>query len=197
MQVNPIATMSLPKLLIVSATGRQGGAVIDALVLQSAQFEILAFTRSPSSAESQKLASKANITIVGGDSSFNAFSSIFQAHNPIHGVLCVTSTGKHGDEEEQSKPLIDESLKNNVKHFVFCSVDRGPNSDENPTNIPHFIAKYNIELYLKGQLTIRKSSMQYTILRPTAFMENLSPDFMGKACSSFYIPSLVSLVIPL
>jgi uncharacterized protein YbjT (DUF2867 family) len=58
-------------------------------------------------------------------------------------------------------------------------VDRGgANSDTDPTVVPHFITKHNIEQHLFSKA--RKSGMTYTVLRPVAFFENLTPNFFGK-----------------
>jgi uncharacterized protein YbjT (DUF2867 family) len=178
--------MAARKLLITGATGKQGGAVIESLLSRSAPFEILALTRNASSKGAQSLASKPNITVVEGNVSSPA--PVFSASKPIYGVFCVTIPGKEGDEEAQAKPLIDESIKNGVEHFVFTSVDRGgPGvSEKNPTGIDHFASKHRIEEYLKTQIAAAGSKMQWTILRPVAFMDNLTPDFMGKAFTSMW-----------
>ncbi|RDL36181.1 Uncharacterized protein BP5553_06793 [Venustampulla echinocandica] len=174
------------KILITGATGKQGGAVIDALRSSSTPFQILALTRNASSPKARTLASEPNVTVVEGDSTNPA--PIFEKHRPIHGVFSVTAMKKPGDEEKQAMPLIDEAIKNNVEHFVFTSVDRGGpgRSEQNPTNIPHFLSKHNIEEHLKSQIAAKKSNMQYTILRPVAFMDNLTPDFMGKGFASMW-----------
>lgn len=171
------------KILITGATGKQGGAVIEALIASQAPFQILALTRDVSRAQS--LASKPNVTIVEGD--ISKPSSIFEANNPIYGVFCVTVPGKKDAEEAQAKPLIDESLKNGVEHFVFTSVERGGSdkSETNPTNIPHFAAKHRIEEYLKEK-SDNGTKMSYTILRPVAFMDNLEPGFFGKVFASMW-----------
>lgn len=73
-------------------------------------------------------------------------------------------------EEKQGKDLVDAALKNSVKHFVYTSVDRqGEKSLDNPTNIPHFISKHNIEHHLID--SAKGSAMTWTILRPVAFLE--------------------------
>lgn len=178
---------ALRKLLVVGATGKQGGAVIDALLARSAPFEILALTRNASSAKAQSLASKPNVKIVEGDE--NSAAAIFDAHKPIYGVFLVTMVAKGDAEEKQAKPFIDEAIKNGVEHFVFTSVERGGpiKSDTDPTNIPHFITKHNIEVYLKEQIAAKHSKMQWTFLRPVCFMDNLTPDFMGRGFASMWL----------
>jgi uncharacterized protein YbjT (DUF2867 family) len=67
-----------------------------------------------------------------------------------------------------------------VQHFVQTSVDRGGDaSTDNPTNVPHFITKYNIEQHLFDKT--RDGSMDWTVLRPVFFFDNLTPGFIGKA----------------
>ncbi|KAJ0123932.1 hypothetical protein J7T55_012404 [Diaporthe amygdali] len=83
-------------------------------------------------------------------------------------------------EIQQGKALIDESLRNGVKHFVYSSVDRGgeKKSFENPTPVPHFASKHKLEQYLLDKAS--GSSMDWTILRPTGFMDNYVPGSMAK-----------------
>lgn len=82
-------------------------------------------------------------------------------------------------EEVQGKALVDSAIKHGVKHFVYSSVDRsGEKSIHNPTDIPHFVSKHNIETYLIAQT--ENTDMGWTILRPVAFMENFDGGFVGK-----------------
>ncbi|KAI2780440.1 nucleoside-diphosphate-sugar epimerase family protein [Daldinia loculata] len=173
--------------LITGATGKQGGAVVNALLKADADLEILALTRNAQSASAQRLAQKSSkIRLVTGD--MDAAENIFNkakeiTNTPIWGVFSVQAAMGGGanfrKEEIQGKALIDASLKNGVKHMVYSSVDRGGDkSDNDPTNIPHFISKYNIEKYLLEKT--KDGEMDWTILRPVAFFENLTPNFFGK-----------------
>ncbi|KAF2395738.1 nucleoside-diphosphate-sugar epimerase family protein [Trichodelitschia bisporula] len=175
--------------LITGATGKQGGAVVSALLGAKAPgYTILGLTRNPESASAQKLVAK-GVKLVKGDMSDSA--AIFEeakkvVSEPIWGVFSVQMPpmGKSGAtqiEENLGKALIDAALANGVKVFVQTSVDRhGEKSIDNPTDVPHFISKHNIEKYL-----IEKAGdkMSWTILRPVAFMDsqNSTPDFGGKA----------------
>lgn len=181
-------------LLITGATGKQGGAVIDALVdnekIQS-EFTILAVTRNPSSSSAQKLASKSpSVKVIGGnlDNVSKLFDSAQQALNgaQVWGVYSVQiSQGKdasHDGEIRQGKSLVDEALKRGVKHFVYSSVERGgeQHSWDNATPIPHFQTKYEIERHLRDAAKQDGDKMGWTILRPVAFMDNLTPAFPSK-----------------
>jgi len=173
-------------LLITGATGKQGGAVIKALLASphAQALTILALTRNPTSTSATTLAQKApNIILLKGD--LNDCPAIFaSAAVPISAVFSVQlpfgSGATPATEEKQGKALIDAALAHGVQHFVYASVERhGDDADTDPTDVPHFVIKYNIEKHLEAR-TDRGARMSYTVLRPVAFMENVSPDFMGR-----------------
>lgn len=111
-------------------------------------------------------------------------------------LLLQNPIGKNASvkkEELQGKALIDGALANNVKHFVYSSVDRGGNdfSYETRTDIPHFISKYHIEHHL---VESAKGKMNWTILRPVTFMEVccLSDSYQYSLTSFFRFSLLAS-----
>ena len=172
-------------LLITGATGKQGGAVIAALLASrsAADFVIYAVTRDPSSASATTLASKSNVKLVKGN--LDAPEALFKSAGvPIWGVFSVQIPIGGGQstetEQRQGIELVDAAITHgHVKQFVYTSADRGGSrSASDPTNIPHFISKYHIEKHLEEKA--RQANMAYTILRPVAFMENLTNSFPGK-----------------
>lgn len=190
-------------LLITGATGKQGRATIEALLSspESSDFTILALTRKINSPSAVSLTRKgANVKLVEGD--LDNSTAIFDAASkltphPIWGVFGVT-TPMGGGEERQGKNLVDAALASGVRQFVFSSVERGGlKSSSTPTNIPHFITKHNIEHHLMSESADRGNQMAWTILRPVAFMDNLTPDFPGKLFATAWKLSLGSPGKPL
>jgi uncharacterized protein YbjT (DUF2867 family) len=189
--------MAPRKILVTGATGQQGGAAIKALLAQPPSFEhtILALTRNASSAKAQALASKPNVELLQGD--LDDSPAIFTkagGKDSIWGVFLVTvpdMRSKDAVEKELSQgyALIDAAVENGVEHFVFTSVDRGGTgrSDENPTEIGHFISKHNVEKYLRDKTQEGKGGMTWTILRPVAFMDNLKPGFFAKMFAAMWL----------
>jgi len=169
-------------ILVTGATGKQGGSVIENLA-NNPEFTLLAVTRNTAGGSAQKLTSKgSNIKLVQGD--MDDVPALFAsaakvAAGPIWGVYSVQiSQGKgvtHEGEIRQGKAMVDAAVKAGVKHFVYSSVERGgdEHSWENPTPIPHFASKHEIEHHLKDTA----GEMGWTILRPVAFMDNLAPGF--------------------
>jgi uncharacterized protein YbjT (DUF2867 family) len=92
------------------------------------------------------------------------------------------------NEEAHGKALIDAALKNNVSHFVYTSADRGSDSDNTPTIVPHFITKHNIEQHLFAKA--KGSKMTWTVLRPVAFFDNLMPNLFGKVFTTSWLMRL-------
>ncbi|EGY20858.1 nucleoside-diphosphate-sugar epimerase family protein [Verticillium dahliae VdLs.17] len=177
-------------ILITGATGKQGGAVLDALLRhKSSDLLLLAVTRNAQSASARRIAAKSpSIRIVEGD--LDAAPTLFASAKasagtvPLWGVFSVQAMAdrKSDEETQQGKAMIDESIKAGVQHFVYSSVERGgdEHSWNNPTHVPHFITKHRIEHHLRDSTADNKSAMGWTILRPVIFMDNLAPGFFGK-----------------
>jgi uncharacterized protein YbjT (DUF2867 family) len=146
-------------ILVVGATGKQGGAVLRHL--RDRAFPVRALTRDPSKPAARELAGS-GIEVVHGD--MEDFDSIRRALEGVHGVFAMATPYEKGIETEvrEGKALVDAAQRAAVSHFVYSSVasaDRG-------TGIPHFDSKYEIEKHL------RSTGLQYTIVRPVFFMEN-------------------------
>ncbi|ORY64492.1 uncharacterized protein BCR38DRAFT_435285 [Pseudomassariella vexata] len=186
--------MAARTFLIVGATGQQGSSVLSALskLLSLSSFssspapKILALTRSAKSAKAQTLTTKypqLNITVVEGD--VKDPTPIFEAHPGINSVFAYT---KPPNEEPQAIPLIDAAAAAGLSQIVFSSVERGGDkrSWDNPTDVPHFLQKHNIELHLKQKAEQSHGKLDWTILRPTAFFDNLNPGTFGKVFASLW-----------
>lgn len=182
-------------ILIIGATGNQGGAVLRALLdnpsFSPETYSIYAVTRNTSSPSATALAAKSSaIKLVTGD--LNDVPAIFQSlPSKPWGVFSVQPRGK--EEITQGKAIVDEAVKAGVSHFVYTSVDRGgPASDTTPTDVPHFKSKHEIEQYLRDAVARSSGNMTYTILRPCFFLDNLEGGFVGKVIATAWkdhIPS--------
>ena len=182
-------------LLILGATGKQGKSVVNNILSSSSHddFTILAVTRTATSPSATTLASKSpRIKLIQGnlDDCPAIFTEALKAtgNKPIWGVFSVQIAFGDGATQEQEmrqgKALVDAAVANRVFHFVYSSVDRGgEKSSKDPTYVPHFRSKYEIEKHLEEKAA--GGEMSYTILRPVAFMDGITPDFMGKVMGTF------------
>lgn len=64
----------------------------------------------------------------------------------------------------------------------------GDDSINNPTDVPHFKHKHQIEEHLISRT--RGTAMSWTILRPVAFMENITNDFFGRVFNTAWRDTL-------
>jgi uncharacterized protein YbjT (DUF2867 family) len=127
-------------ILVTGATGKQGTALIKALLCPStpsteSQYQIYALTRKASSPSAARLLAEKTVTVVEGDlDDPPSISKIFEeAKNNggiwgVFAVLAYPGLGANADgEERQGKMLADLALKFGVGAFVYSSAARsGP-----------------------------------------------------------------------
>lgn len=146
--------------LVTGATGTQGGAV--AWELAKRGYSVRGLTRNSGSERAAALV-EIGIEVVEGD--FDDADSLDAAMEDAYGVFAVTNYWEHGYAREvaHGKQLVDAAKRAGIQHFIFTSVagaDAG-------SGLPHFDSKAEIEAYLVD------SGLQYTILRPVEFLDNL------------------------
>jgi len=150
--------------LIVGATGKQGGSCITELLRSSIPgLALRGLTRSTSSPNSQILAKKGVAMVQGNLEQASTLSSALSGVDIAFLMTDNTSKGGAATEIVQGKTFIDCAQKAGVNHIVFTSVDGA----ERDSKVPHFDSKFVVEEYL------RASGLKWTILRPVAFMDNL------------------------
>ena len=153
-------TSPLEKILVTGATGQQGGTL--AKLLLQKNHKVYALVRNIQSPAAQEL-KKEGANLVKGD--LNNLDSLEQAVNGVDSIFLMGTPLEDGIEGDtrRGKMMADIAKEKNVKHLVYSSV---VNADKN-TGIPHFESKYKVEQH------IQNLGIPYTIIGPTAFMENL------------------------
>lgn len=146
-------------ILVTGATGKQGGAAVPGLLAHGHRVRVL--TRDPEKAKGMW---KSDVEVVRGD--FRDRGSLQKALDGMEGAFVMGTPYEEGPgaEIEHGKAMIDACKEKGIGHVVYSSVS----SANRKTGIPHFESKYEIEKHLK------KTRLQYTILRPVWFMENFA-----------------------
>lgn len=162
--------------LVMGATGNQGGAVVENLLPKGHHIRTL--TRNPDSPKAKRLKEQ-GVEVLKGD--FFNVDSLVNAAKGMDTVYAMTTPFEAGVEEEvkQGITLVDAIKQAGVGHLVFGSVA----SADQQTGIPHFDSKYEVEKY------IASINMPYTISAPVYFMENL--------LSPWFLPSLKEGILKL
>ena len=143
-----------PNILVLGATGKVGGAVVDQLK-DNQEVNVVAATRSPEKAQ--------NFQEKGIDSvilDLDKPETIALALENIDRALLLT--GYTVDMLRQSKRFLDTAKQESVKHIVHIGASTAPTNE-----VAHWGWHQFIEAY------IEKLGFSYTHLRPEAFMQNL------------------------
>jgi uncharacterized protein YbjT (DUF2867 family) len=151
--------------LVTGATGKQGGAVVEALLTRGHQ--VRALTRNSASPAASRLRQQ-GVEIVVGD--FTDHDSLVRAARGADAVYAMSTPYEQGAEKEiaQGITITDAAKAAGVAHFIYSSVA----SANCATGIPHFDGKYTVETHLQA------SGVPYTIVAPVYFMENLLQPWM-------------------
>ncbi|MBF9134391.1 NmrA/HSCARG family protein [Plantactinospora sp. S1510] len=157
MSTEPTPNRPAPVILVIGATGNQGGAVVDAL-LRTGAWTVRALTRDPAGRAARALA-KRGVTIAAGD--MDDAGSLKGAISGAYGVFSVQNsrTAGRSGEVRQGRNVIDAAEAAGSRHLVYTSVGGA----ERVRGIPHFDTKWEIEQHL------RTTGLTWTILRPTTF----------------------------
>ncbi|MCR4159704.1 NmrA/HSCARG family protein [Kerstersia gyiorum] len=147
-------------ILVLGATGRQGGSVAKALL--KARWPVRAFVQDPSEPASIALR-EAGAELVQG--ALQETDVIASAMKDIQGVFCVMPANLSAEDEVRyGTRVADFAAKFRVDHFIYSS---GASAGDKLTGVPRFDAKPRIEAH------VRKLPLAATIVRPMIFMEML------------------------
>jgi len=151
--------------LVTGATGKQGGAVVEALLTRGHQ--VRALTRNPASPAAIRLREQ-GVEIAVGD--FTDHDSLVRAARGADAVYAMSTPLEQGAEKEtaQGMTVTDAAQAARVAHVIYSSV-AGANR---ATGVPHFDSKYTVERHLQA------SGVPYTIVAPVFFMENVLQPWM-------------------
>jgi uncharacterized protein YbjT (DUF2867 family) len=150
-------------ILVVGATGNVGGAVCEALCGQGKP--VRAMVRDTSDADFVNKLEELRAEVVRGE--LRDPASLAQAckgvQTVVSGATTISSLGTDSIsavDRDGQRALVDAARAAGVGHFIYVSYTRNVTTDDPLTE-----AKRSVEEQLRG------SGMQYTILRPSYFME--------------------------
>jgi len=167
-----MSTSTISSVLVTGATGKQGGAVVRALL--KAGRPVRALTRDPASAAGQALAAQ-GVEVVKGD--FTDTASLNAALAGVDGVFSV-QMGSHPDDPESEiltgKALIEAAHRAGVRVIVHTSVARAGDHenftgwDEGRWEPLYWQNKAAVNEMVKTQ-----GFSHWVILKPALIMEDL------------------------
>jgi uncharacterized protein YbjT (DUF2867 family) len=152
----------MTKILVIGATGKQGGAVAD-LALQRGH-EVVAYVRSPESPAAAALAARGAQLAAGTLEDGEALGRAATGVDAIFGLSVPFGDGGKEGEIAQGRLIVDTAVRAGA-HLVYSSV-RGADRITD-SNIDHADSKQVTEKYL------RERDVRSTVLGPVYFIENV------------------------
>ena len=159
-------------IVLCGATGRLGGAVLNALH-QSGKWNIIALSRNVNGAKA-RITKKKGVEVVSADHIDK--ESLLKAFKGAYGVFGVTmpvnQKGKidTGIELEQGKNIIEACAETNIKHLILSTV------------IVHKEGHESTLGYVKSKAMLEKyadeKGVPNTIMRPATFFDEIGGEFM-------------------
>lgn len=171
---------SLKTIVVLGATGQQGGAV--ARHLLASGWGVRALVRDPHAITAQTLR-QMGVEIVQGD--LDDPASLEASMRDAYGVFSVQP---HSDDEaRQGKSVADVARAVGVQHFVYTSIDNAEEKFRRRVNV----GKWEVEQH------IRKLGLPATILRPGGFMDSFTNPLYGISGDTLAVPIKPEAAYPL
>lgn len=152
-------TGSSKTILVLGATGQQGGAVVRA-ILEAGGWEIRALVRDVDADAARRLEAS-GVALVAGD--MDDPGSLSAAFAGVHAAYAYQAYASDPEREvRQGMAVADAAKAASVGHFVYGSVGGA----ERGSGVPHFESKWRVERHM------REIGLPATIVQPVFFMDN-------------------------
>ncbi len=155
-------TQSARTILVIGATGNQGGGLVGHL-LSSKAWNVRALTRSPDGEKARALARR-GVQVVAGD--MDDAAALDAAMEGAHGVFSMQEQAPEDDpmhEARQGIAVADAARRAGVSHLVYTA---SCGAKEPNRGVSYWDAKRAVIEH------IRAIGIAHTVLRPVSFMEN-------------------------
>jgi uncharacterized protein YbjT (DUF2867 family) len=166
-------------IVVMGATGRQGGAVVRQLLAEGRR--VRGVTRSPDSNIARGLAAL-GVEVVRADMADP--DAMREACAGVHGVFCVQNPMISGEDGElaQGRNVVDAAADARVSHLVYGSA--GPGTPD--TGVAAWDVKLEVAAYARSR------GLPLTVLRPMAFMELMTDKDLYPPVAAWHLmPKLV------
>lgn len=154
-----MSSMSQKLVVIVGATGGQGGSVVKELLARPAEFKLRAITRKPTSPKAQALAAQ-GVEVVSAD--LNSYDSLVPAFAGAHAIFAVTdfwelfvSMGPKAAMEIEATQGINMAraamATPTLQHYVWSTLPDTEKITSGKYMVPHFAGKNRVDAFIKSQ----------------------------------------------
>lgn len=162
----------LKTIVVCGSTGKQGGAVLDAL-LTSGDWNVVAISRNTGNQKAQDIKNKGAVIRQADLADKSSLISAFKGAYGVFGItMPMTPKGKIDTEYEwkQGQNIIDACVANSIQHLVLSTVMYVEKEQEN--TLTYIKRKVDIENLVKAK------KVPYTFLCPGSFMDDFGSEYM-------------------
>jgi hypothetical protein len=158
---------------VFGATGKQGGAVVDALLKEG--FMVRAYSRDPNAEEALKLKSR-GVEVVKSDMVTDSEDDLKEVLKGCFGAFLVTNywdPDTKDKEYEIGKKLVDACVSARVPHIVWSGLDNVEKISGGKWKVPHFTLKGKVTEYIENLQGKHHAKFKtYTIAMPAFYFQN-------------------------
>lgn len=156
------------RVLVVGATGAQGGSVAHHL-LSTGRYKVRCLTRNPASSQSMALR-QSGAEVVRGD--LDEPATLRSVLHDCDAAFGVTNYWEHGEKElVQGRNLVDAIRHSNVQHTILSTLPHTKLLSGGRLTVPHFDTKARVEEYA------RELDLPATYLHVAFYYENFLNHF--------------------
>jgi uncharacterized protein YbjT (DUF2867 family) len=160
------------QLVIFGATGTQGSALLEALYQTKSSSKNTIYAVHRKGASASILRNKyPGIKPVQGDMNYS--TEIFRVICSAPDVVFFMTPSDCKNEVQLGQNIISAAVNAGTRHIVMSSIDRGFGGNV-LSGVDIWDTKHEIEAFL------RKQKVSYTIIRPSAYLENFEPGFIAQ-----------------
>lgn len=162
----------LKKIVVCGATGKQGGAVLYAL-LESDLWNVVAISRDTQSQKAEAIKKKGVPVLEADLATKSSLVTAFKGAYAVYGVtMPLNPKGKLDTEYEwlQGQNIVEACVANNIQHLVLSTVMYVEAGQEN--TLTYIKRKIDIENLVK------KNNLPYTFHCPGSFMDDFGGEYM-------------------
>jgi uncharacterized protein YbjT (DUF2867 family) len=141
-------------ILLTGITGKVGGATATALLKRGAKIRAIVRDKTKAADWADK-----GVELVEGN--LNDSASVEAAMEGCDKAVLILSNGK--EQEQMELAFVDSAVKTGIRHFVKLSSPEAVEGTTSPVPLVHIAA----------EKAIRDSGLNYTLIRPHFFMQNL------------------------
>lgn len=164
--------MSKTTVLVIGATGAQGGSVARHLLHRPQHFRVRAMTRDPHSRRAQAMR-QAGVDVVYGD--LEDLDSLRTALIDCHAVFGVTDYWEHYElEYTQGRNLIEAVITSRVRHIVLSTQPPASTISHRTLAVPQYDLKAHLETY------VRDTALPASFVHIAFYYDNFLREFLPK-----------------